>query len=228
MADFTPVLKRRPRSVRLALAAIVAVTLASCPATALADGDPASDVLAGQSLFLPQDTASSLRQDAQLNALLTAAHRDGYLVRVAVIGSRSDLGSVTALWRQPQSYARFLGQELALAFRGPLLVVMPNGYGFVRGDGSVVAPSSALTGLEIPGRALPRAAIAAVRRLAGAAGHPLALPNATATAVSPAGSGSVLPWVVLAVGAALIGAAWTVSLRARPLRAPAASETTRP
>ena len=97
-------------------------------------------VLAGQSLFFyPQDAASWLRQDAQLNALLTAAHRDGYLVRVAVIGSRSDLGSVTALWRQPQSYARFLGQELALVFHGPLLVVMPNGYGFVRGDGSVVA-----------------------------------------------------------------------------------------
>lgn len=227
MADFTPVLERRPRSVRFALAAIMAVTLASCPATALADGDPASDVLAGQSLFLPQDAASALRQDAQLNALVTAAHRDGYLVRVALIGSRSDLGSVTALWRQPQSYARFLGQELALVFRGPLLIVMPDGYGFVKGGASVTAQSSALTGLEPPGRALPAGAIAAVRRLAGAAGHPLALPNAAATGASASGSGSKLPWVVFAVGAALVGAAWTVSLRARPLRAPAASKPPR-
>jgi hypothetical protein len=200
------------------VAAIVAVTLAGSPASAVADGDPASDVLAGQSLFLPQDAASSPRQDTQLGALLTTAHRDGYLVRVALIGSRSDLGSVTALWRQPQSYARFLGQELALVFRGTLLIVMPNGYGFVSSGGSATAPSSALSGVAPPGRELPTAAIAAVRRLAGADGHPLAMPHPTATAASPSGSASVLPWVVVAVGAALIGAAWMVSLRAQPHR----------
>ncbi len=226
MPDFTPVLERRRRSVRLALVAIGAMMLASCPATALADGDPASDVLAGQSLFLPQDAASSLRQDAQLGALLAAAHRDGYLVRVAIIGSRNDLGSVTALWRQPQSYARFLAQELALVFRGPLLIVMPNGYGFARGGGSVTAPASALTSLEPPGRALPAGAIAAIRRLAGAAGHPLAVPSAAAPSAS--GPGSLLPWVVVAVGAALVGAAWTVSLRAQPLRHSAARKSTPP
>jgi hypothetical protein len=46
--------------------------------------------------------------------------------------SRSDLGSVTELWRQPQSYARFLDQELSLSlvYHGPLLVAMPGGFGY--------------------------------------------------------------------------------------------------
>ena len=46
-----------------------------------------------------------------------------------MIASQSDLGSVTALWRQPELYARFLDQELSLAYRGPVLIVMPNGVG---------------------------------------------------------------------------------------------------
>src|SRR5689334_5651000 len=51
-------------------------------------------------------------------------------IRVAVIASRSDLGSVTELWRQPQTYARFLDQELSLVDHGPLLVAMPGGFGY--------------------------------------------------------------------------------------------------
>ena len=37
---------------------------------------------------------------------------------------------MTALWRNPRGYARFLGIELSLAYKGRLLVVMPNGFGF--------------------------------------------------------------------------------------------------
>ena len=33
------------------------------------------------------------------------------------------------LFRKPQRYADFLGQEIIYFYRGPLLVVMPNGYG---------------------------------------------------------------------------------------------------
>jgi hypothetical protein len=54
---------------------------------------------------------------------------------VAVIAGSADLGSVTALWRQPAAYARFLDQELSQIFSGPVLVVMPNGLGFA-GPGS--------------------------------------------------------------------------------------------
>ena len=51
----------------------------------------------------------------------------GVPLRMAVIASSTDLGSVTALWREPEAYARFLDQELALVYRGPVIVVMPNG-----------------------------------------------------------------------------------------------------
>ena len=49
---------------------------------------------------------------------------------MAIIAKPDDLGSVTSLWREPQAYAHFLGLELSLAYKGRLLVVMPNGFGF--------------------------------------------------------------------------------------------------
>jgi hypothetical protein len=210
---------------------------------ALADGDPASDVLATQKLFLPQDGAIPATQQAQLQALVQSAARAGYPVRAAVIASRADLGSVTALWRQPAGYARFLGQELSQVFRGTLLVVMPNGFGVYRvgpstgsggatgttgttgTTGSAGAASSALSGLPaadagtpVPG-ALGGAALAAVQRLAAAAGHHLAAPRGAAPRRAAARSGvDVAAWLAFAVGAILIAAAWTVSLRVRPSR----------
>ena len=141
---------RRLRQVAVALA-ILALACDSSAAPASADGDPASDVLALQTLFLPQDAAVAASQQAQLSALLTAAKRRGYPIRVAIIASASDLGSVTALWHQPQTYARFLGQELI--YRGPLLVVMPNGYG-VYSLASPRAAPSALTGNSLPSGSL--------------------------------------------------------------------------
>lgn len=183
---------------------------------ALADGDPASDVLTTQTLFIPQDAGIPARQQVQLADLETKAQRSGYRIRVAVIASPSDLGSVTALWRQPQTYANFLGEELSLVYRGALLVVMPNGYGLY-GVGGVPMTPSALDGLSLPGTAFGTAAIAAIRRLAAASGHDLPLPaGATPTR---AGSTTIIPWIVFALGAMLIALAWTASIRARPLRA---------
>jgi hypothetical protein len=133
-----------------------------------------------------------------------------------VIASPADLGSVTELWRQPQNYARFLAQELSLLYRGPLLVVMPNGYGLYRLAGPLATERSALAGVRSPGPNLATATIAAIQRLAAASGHNLPLPNATAP--SPPGSANTVSWVVFAIGVALIALAWTASLRARPLR----------
>ncbi len=127
----------------LAALATVALGLAAATraSTALADGDPASDVLAQEPIFLPQDAGIPPRQQAQLAALTQAAARSGYPIRVALVASSADLGSVTELWRQPQSYAKFLGQELSLVYRGPLLVVMPNGVGFYSASGGGTAPA---------------------------------------------------------------------------------------
>ena len=169
-----------------------------------------------QSLFLPQDAGVPSKQQAQLGALLQAAQHSGYQIRVALIASPADLGSVTELWRQPQNYARFLAQEISLLYRGPLLVVMPNGYGLYRLAGPLATERSALAGVRSPGPNLAAATITAIQRLAAASGHNLPLPNATAP--SPPGSTDTVSRVVFVFGIALIGLAWTSSLRARPLR----------
>jgi hypothetical protein len=152
-------------------------------------------------------------------------------VRVALVASPTDLGSVTALWRRPRSYARFLGQELALVYRGTLLVVMPSGFGVYRvgtgatgpGSGGRSPLASAIAGLGPPGSAaaLAAAATGAIQRLASAAGHRLAAPAASPPgAAARNGGADVVAWLALAAGLAVIGAAWAASLRARPLRAP--------
>lgn len=198
---------------------MLALALGWGAAPALADGDPASDVLATQQLFLPQDAGIPPAQQARLAGLLAAAKRSGYPIRVALIASAADLGSVTELWRQPQTYARFLGQELALAYRGPVLVVMPNGFGFNGFDRPPSAIRAAVSGLS-PSAGGARLAVAtehAIQHLAAKSGHSLSLPATTETA-SSGGSSDTLPWIALALGAVVIVAAWAGSLRARPLR----------
>jgi len=210
----------RWRANAVACAVIFALALGLLASSALADGDPASDVLATQSLFLPQDAGIPLAQQNQLSALLGSAASSGYRIRVAIIASSSDLGSVTELWRQPQTYARFLGQELSLAYHGPLLVVMPNGFGLVGVGATTPVDPSALAGVRIGaagGPVLGTAALTAIQRLADASGHSVPIPPATATASGP-GSNDTLPLIVFAIGAVLIALAWAASLRARPLR----------
>jgi hypothetical protein len=196
------------------------MVLAACgwhAGSARADGDPASDVLYAQSVFLPQDAGTSSHQRAQLGAVLQAAQRSGYHVKVALIASPADLGSVTALWRQPGNYARFLGQELSLVYGGALLVVMPNGFGLYGRGGRVAAEQSALAGLRAPGvGGLGIAALTAVPRLGMAAGYRVSVPNAVPTGSSP-GSSDIMAWLVFAIGAGLIVFAWAASIRSRPL-----------
>jgi hypothetical protein len=208
----------RPRLA--ALAVILALALGLFASSALADGDPASDVLATQSLFLPQDAGIPLAQQNQLSALLASAASNGYPIRVAIIASPSDMGSVTELWRQPQTYARFLGQEISLVDHGPLLVVMPNGFGLVGVGATTPVDPSALAGVHIgaaSGPSLATATLTGIQRLAAASGHSVPIPAAEATASGP-GSDDTLPLIVLAIGAVVIVVAWSASLRARPLR----------
>ena len=184
------------------------------PALARADGDPASDVLATQSLFLPQDAGIPPAQQSQLFGLLGSAASSGYPIRVAVVASSTDLGSVTELWRQPQTYAQFLGQELSLVYRGPLLVVMPDGFGLYGGS---YAARSALAGVRIGGGpgSLGPVALTAVVRLAAVAGHQLAIPPAASPSGS-SGSSDTVAIAAFAVGALMVALAWAASLRARP------------
>ena len=196
---------------------MVALAAGSLAASVRADGDPASDVLATQSLFLPQDAGVPLAQQNQLTALLAAAASSGYQIRVAIIASSTDLGSVTELWRQPQTYARFLGQELSLVYRGPLLVVMPNGFGLESLSPAAPANPSAIAGVQIAagGANLGTVALTAIQRLGDASGHSVPIPAAVAT-TTQAGSGDTIPVIAFAIGLAVIVLAWAASLRARP------------
>ena len=214
------------------LAAIVAV--GGLASVARADGDPGSDVLVFQNLFVGSDAGLSAQQQVQFGDLLQAAERHGFPVRVAIIASRFDLGAVTALWRNPRGYARFLGIELSLSYKQRLLVVMPNGFGFNWPGHSTASAYQRLS--EIPirlgGSGLLDAARTAVRMLAAAAGIGLGSPArvtnqsagaaapggtvaATTTAAVPGGgSGSDFDVAVVTVALAALGA---VVLAARVL-----------
>ncbi|HVW90661.1 MAG TPA: hypothetical protein VHC01_14450 [Gaiellaceae bacterium] len=163
---------------RLALLAAVAL-LAAAPA-ARADGDPASDYLLSQPAFVPPDDGVPKAYEAQLEATLAAAKARGYTIRVALIGTQYDMGSVTVLWKKPVPYAKFLGNELYFVYKGRVLVVMPNGLAIWSKDGSYAADQRILDGIAPPGAngaALAAAATTAVSKLAANAGVVFPVPK---------------------------------------------------
>ena len=166
---------------RALLAVVLAVAaLGLLGPAARADGDPGSDVLVYQNLFVAADSNISVPQQVELGNLLTAADKDGFAVRVAVVATPNDLGAITALWKQPASYARFLGVELSLAYAQRLLVVMPNGYGFSWQGHSTASAYRVLGQLPVGSGAsgLVTAAETAVRSLAAASGVRVTVPAA--------------------------------------------------
>ncbi len=165
---------------RLAVAVSALAVALAFVASAKADGDPASDYLLAQNVFLPFDAKIPGAKANQLTQLVANANRAGFRIRVAVIATPVDLGSVTALWKQPQRYAEFLGSEIEFVWRKRLLVVMPNGYGYSHSGKSL--PQGPLARLAKPGQdptALVSNATTAVQRLAAANNIKLAVPRAT-------------------------------------------------
>ncbi|MGA2013675.1 MAG: redoxin domain-containing protein [Solirubrobacteraceae bacterium] len=184
----------RARVVALVALAIVVVGAAIAP-RARADGDPGSDVLVNQDLFVAGDAGVSVAQQAQLGDLLQAAGAAGLPVRVAIIAHPADLGAVTALWLKPQAYASFLGIELSLAYKQRLLVVMPDGFGLNWPGHSTVAAGRLLGATPVRSGAtgLVDAAQSAVRSLAGSAGVRIAGAGPARSAASPSPAASVAP-----------------------------------
>ena len=154
----------------LALVA-AALTFAMAP-SARADGDPASDYLITQKVFFPYDLKVPPAKQQQLVALVDEANRAGFTLRVALISSSYDLGSITSLWQKPQTYARFLGAELKYVYKNRLLVVMPNGFGFNRPGRSAAPEYAVLAKIPVkPGPSgLVDSSLAAVQALAKASG----------------------------------------------------------
>src|SRR5581483_8813547 len=159
------------RAVR-ALAALAAVVLAAAVGAraAQADGDPASDYLLLQTVFFPTPPPSQSAETA-LDQAAAAVYAHGDRIKVAVIDSVDDLGAIPSLFGHPSDYARFLGIELGLWYVGPLLVVMPNGYGIYDGGHSTAPEQQVLQGVALASDGpdqLARSATAALQKLEAA------------------------------------------------------------
>jgi hypothetical protein len=211
-----------PRARAGVLLAFVVLLIALGAGPAWADGDPASDVLVSQSAFVPPDAHVPVAVQERLLGVLSASARAGYPLKVAIIDSPADLGSISQLWRAPQPYAHFVGVELSGAAPSRVLVVMPSGFGLYEPGVSEAGAEAQLARTPPPpkGPDLGIVAADAVQLLARYAGHPIAASGIVAPSahVPAASSEGVVTWLVLIAGAVLILLAWTFSLRARPLR----------
>jgi hypothetical protein len=150
------------------------------PAPARANGDPASDYLLFQNVFLPFNAKVDSDTQDRLSGVIREADQAGFRIKVALIATPYDLGTAFSLYRKPQRYAQFLGLELSFQYRERLLVVMPNGFGYAVNGKRAPRFSRALQGLQGPGRDVTRqaaAATTAVRRLAAAGGHDIVIPD---------------------------------------------------
>ena len=197
---------------------IVAVLLALPASAARGDGDPASDYLLANQVFLTSQSGTVSPAQRQLLDTVRLANRSGFAIRVAVISDQYDLGSITAAWRKPQAYAKFLGVELSLAYKHLLLVAMPNGFGFNWPGHSTAAANRIVAAVPLGagGNRLAVAAQVAVRRLAAASGVTLARPAAGGTGSGARGA-AVIVGAVLG-GLTLFAAAACAVLRARGRR----------
>jgi hypothetical protein len=206
-------------------AALLCLVLAAAAGTlalqARADGDPASDYLITQPVYFPYDAKFSPVLEGQLLAVLREAKKRGFPVKVALITSSYDLGSVTSLWRKPTLYARFLGEEDATFFKQRLLIVMPNGFGFYRPGHSSTAEYAALASIPIqPGNnGLVRAALAGVEKLAAADGIDVAPPSHVTTPAQR-NSHDRLEIIAGAVGLLVLAGLLRLALRRRAASRP--------
>ena len=203
---------------RILAACILVVMLA--PAGASADGDPASDVLLGENVFYPYKPARLRRLFSRtLNAVDRGREpRANFPIKVALIDSPVDLGVVPDLFGQPQKYADFLDQEISFQTKQRLLVVMPSGdrvQGLTRP--ATIAAASLTKPPQSNSNDLARAAIAAVSKLAAAAGHPLKnVPDAPSAATG--NDSTTLIVAILALGAIATAAA-LIAIRRRQAQA---------
>jgi hypothetical protein len=213
------------RRVKARFLAAVGALLLAAPAVALANGDPASDVLLQAKVYFPTQRVS-VEAANSLKAVVESANAKGYPIRVALIKDESDLGTVPNLLNQPQKYSEFLAPEIRFAYKGDLLVVMPTGLGVTQTD-ETPAPASAVQGMQVEAGGSPDGlaltAEEAVKKLAAAAGHPLE------AAKKKSGGGGAAAGIIVAIvllGVGLAGAFWL--RRSQTAAAPADAETPAP
>ena len=130
---------------RVVLGLLLALALAP---SALADGDPASDVLVPPDIRVYMTNGAT---DGKLEQMVQSTAQQvsdaGLPIKVAIIGNKTDLGAVPQLWAKPQVYARFLGAELRFVYKDTLLIVMPQGLG-INGPYPLPRALAAFSGID--------------------------------------------------------------------------------
>ena len=201
------------------LAVVLALLIVLPPVAALADGDPASDVLLGQNVFYPYSPATSKSLMASLNAATAAASKEHFPLKIALIASPIDLGIIPQLLGKPQAYAKYLDYEISFTSKQVLLVVMKDGYGV---EGLPAAATAAAAKLALPAGGTPdelaQAALTATGKLAAAAGHPIAGVSASGSpgGGSGGGGGGTAVLLIVLIVAAIGTAGALIAVRRRP------------
>jgi hypothetical protein len=163
---------------------LAALLLLCVPAVARANGDPASDYLLVQNVFLPFNAKVDPAASKELADTIRVANDKNFKMKVAVIGSRYDLGTAFSLFNQAQKYAQFLGLELSIQYHGRLLVVMPNGYAVSINGKPDPDGTRIVNALPPPGKNATkqvRGAAKAIHKLAAASGIQLPAGGASAS-----------------------------------------------
>jgi hypothetical protein len=220
----------RRQAMRIVLCLLVCA-LAAGIATPLAraDGDPASDYLVGQQVFLSYDAKIPPAAQQKLVAAVASANKHGYPLRVALIWSSYDLGSVPELFGKPKTYARFLDAEDSKCWWGGscgsgrfktttrLLVVMPNGLGFAQWKHRPTTGYRTLAGIKVTRTpaGLAGAATTAVVKLADAAGVKVSTKGQPGIPMAANTGTNRVEIIVAVVAALLVGAGATFLIRRR-------------
>jgi hypothetical protein len=137
---------------------VVLICVALCAAgfvllpVARADGDPASDFLIQTDTYTGVQAPPSNR--ATLDRAVAKAFARGYRLKVAVVATPVDLGSIPSLFNRPAQYAKFLGLELRSLYAGPLLIVMPRGFGIYDAGRSTKREAAVLAKLKVRGKSV--------------------------------------------------------------------------
>ena len=199
---------------------LVALALAAFAAQgARADGDPASDVLVVQTLFLPFQAELPKPLQSKLVQATLEAQKARSPIRVALITQPSDLGAVPSLFGKPQTYAKFLWQELSFVYKGGVLIVMPNGLGYFDGRDPGAPQAKVLSGVPVGAglNGMAASALNAVVGLAAASGHRLSVGQVHVFTSKPSSGDDRLIIGGAIAGAVLLAAA--IALVRRRLRA---------
>jgi hypothetical protein len=128
----------------------IILALAGRAGAAVADGDPASDLLVGADVTLPFPVPSA-KAAAPLLAHVDSCTRPATGSRLpssrrARISARS-----RACWDIQRCTRTFLGVELSTIYVGPLLIVMPTGFGIYDGGRSTAAEQRVVARLHVVG-----------------------------------------------------------------------------